>query len=270
MKLKLLLMCTLLTILLTTITPATAVTDTLEITDPSNLTHSFTYQQLAEMPPTTIYANLYCYGSLVASGDWSGVQLNYLLTKTNANSEVKSIQLTASDSYTVTIPIELALAPETIIAYQKDGEPLAGLRLVLPGVNGASWIAQIVSITMSPAEVDSPPTASGPGGRGNLANIIENSKIPPTPTITPEQTQPTPQPVPDNPTPNPTVPPANITEVEPIPKQQTADNQPIMVDSVTMGVIAFVFAMGLAIAGIMSVTLIALIKNRRNEDIRVQ
>jgi len=269
MKLKLLLMCTLLTILLTTITPATAVTDTMEITDPSNVTHSFTYQQLAEMPPTTIYAELYCYGSLVASGDWSGVQLNYLLTKTNANSEVKSIQLTASDSYTVTIPIELAAAPETIIAYQKDGEPIAGLRLVLPGVNGASWIAQIVSITMSPAEVDSPPTASGPGGRGNLANIIENSKIPPTPTITPEQTQPTPQPVHDNPTPHPTVPPENIT-IEPIPTTQTADYQSIMLDKVRIGVIAFVFALGLAIAGIMSVTLIALTKNRRNENIRVQ
>jgi len=269
MKLKLLLMCTFLTILLTTITPATAVTDTMEITDPSNLTHSFTYQQLAEMPTTTIYGELYCYGSLVASGDWSGVQLNHLLTIANANSEVKSIQLTASDSYTVTIPIELAVAPETIIAYQKDGEPIAGLRLVLPGVNGASWIAQIVSITMSPAEVDSPPTASGPGGRGNLANIIENSKIPRTPTITPEQTQPTPQPVIDNATPNPTVPPENIT-VKPIPTQQTADYQSIMLDGVTKGATAFVFAMGLAIAGIVSVTLMALTKNRRNEDRRVQ
>jgi DMSO/TMAO reductase YedYZ molybdopterin-dependent catalytic subunit len=266
MKLKFLLLCTFLTILLINITPATAVTDTLEITDPSNVTHSFTYQQLAEMPTTTIYAELYCYGSLVTSGDWSGVQLNHLLTITNANSEVKSIQLTASDSYTVTIPVELAVAPETIIAYQKDGEPVAGLRLVLPGVNGASWIAQIVSITMSPAEVDSPPTASGPGGRGNLANIIENSKIPPT--ITPEQ-QPTPQPVPESPTPHPTVPPENIT-IGPIPTKQTADYQPITLDGVTKGATAFVFATGLAIAGIVSVTLIALTKNRKKKDVRVQ
>jgi hypothetical protein len=122
---------------------------------------------------------------------------------------------------------------------------------------------------MSPAEVDSPPTASGPGGRGNLANIIENSKIPPTPTITPEQTQPTPQPVPESPTPHPTVPPENIT-IEPIPTEQTADYQPITLDGVTKGATAFVFATGLAIAGIVSVTLIALTKNRKKKDVRVQ
>ena len=115
---------------------------------------------------------------------------------------------------------------------------------------------------MSATEVDSPAAAAGLGGRGNIASIIENSQIPPTPTITPEQTQPTPQPVPDNATPHPTVPPANITEDKPIPKQQTADNQSIMLDSVTIGVTAFVFAMGLAIAGIMSVTLMALRKQK--------
>jgi hypothetical protein len=265
MKLKLLLLCTFLTILITTVTPATAVTDTLEISDPSNVTHSFTLQQLAEMPTTTIYAELYCYGNLVASGDWMGVQLNYLLTETNVNSEVKSIQFTASDSYTVTIPIELALAPETIIAYQKDDEPIPGLRLVLPGVNGASWIAQIVSITMSPVEVDAPAAASGPGGRGDLSSIIENSQVPPKPIITPEPTQPTPKPLPDNPKPNPTFPPPKNLEVEPTPKQQDADNQPIILYNVTRGLAAFVFAMGLAIAGILSVTLMAM-RNRKREE----
>lgn len=266
MKHKFLLICIFLTVLLTAISPAAALTDTLEITDPSNVTHSFTYQQLSEMPTTTLYAELYCYGNLVASGDWSGVQLNYLLTITNVTSEVKSIQLTASDSYTVTIPIELAAEPETIIAYQKDGQQLAGLRLVLPGVNGASWIAKIVSITMSPVEVGAPAAASGPGGRNDLSSIIGNSQVPPKPAITPKQTQPTPKPVPDNPKPNPTVPPANITEVEPAPKQQVADNQSIMSDSVTMGLAAFVFALSLAIAGIVSVTLMALRKQKEGRD----
>jgi DMSO/TMAO reductase YedYZ molybdopterin-dependent catalytic subunit len=256
MKLKFLLLCTFLTILLTTITPATATVGSLEITDLSNVTNNFTNQQLTEMPKTTINAELYCYGNLVACGDWSGVQLNYLLTQTNDNSEVKSIQLVASDGYTVTIPFQLAMAPETVIAYQKDGELLTGLRLVLPGVNGASWIAQIVSITMRNTQVDEPAAAAGPGGRGNLiASIIENKQSPispPTPTVTPEQTQPTQQPTPDNSSPNPTVPLANTTEVAPTPKQQTADNQSIMLVSGTVGVIAAVFAVGLAIAGIIT------------------
>ena len=97
------------------------------------------------MPKTTLYAEIYCYGSLVDSGDWSGVQLSYLLNQISDGSNVNSIQFVAADSYTVTIPTLIAMAPETIIAYQKNGDPLSeGLRLVLPGYNGASWIAQIV------------------------------------------------------------------------------------------------------------------------------
>lgn len=138
------------------------------------------------------------------------------------------------------------MAPETIIAYQKDGEPLSeGLRLVLPGYNGASWIAQIVSITMSSKEAVTPPAASGPGARGNLIeNIIENRQTLPTPTFTP-------QPKPNISTPNPTAPPANINQIEPTPKQQTADNQSTMFESGAIAIMAAVFAMGLVIAGIM-------------------
>ena len=186
-------------ILLITVMPTTAATSTIEITNLSRDTYTFTYQQLAEMPQTTLYAELYCYGNLVESGDWSGVQLNYLLTQTNVTSDVKSILFTASDAYTVIIPMQLAVAPETIIAYQKNGEQLTGLRLVLPGVNGASWINQIVTISMGSNEVDAPAAASGPGARGNLIeNIIGNSQPPPAPTIAPNQTQPTPKPTPDN------------------------------------------------------------------------
>lgn len=248
--LQFLLICTFLTILLTTIITTAATTGTIEVTDASNITYNFTDQQLQEMPKTTVNAELYCYGNLVASGDWIGVQLDFLLTKTNVNSDIKSIQLSASDGYTVIIPIQLAMAPETIIAYQKDGDPIPGLRLVLPGINGASWIAQIISITMGNAEVDAPAAASGPGARGNLAaSFIESRQTIPTPTITPEQTQHTPQQVPDDAKPNPTLLPTNVTKSIPI-GQQTAENQTMPFDSETIIFVAIVFGVGLAIAGI--------------------
>jgi DMSO/TMAO reductase YedYZ molybdopterin-dependent catalytic subunit len=251
MKLKFLLISTFLTILLINITPATAATGTLEITDLSNVKYNFTYQQLAEMPKTTQYAELYCYGNLVGAGDWSGVQLSYLLNQISDGSNVNSIQFVAADSYTVAIPTLIAIAPETIIAYQKNGDPLPeGLRLVLPGYNGASWIAQIMSITMSSNEAPTPPAASGSGGRANLLeNIIENRQILPKPSLTPQQIQPTPQPTPNNSTPNPTAPKANTTQVEPTPKQQTTANQSIMIESETIVIIATIIMIILAIAG---------------------
>jgi DMSO/TMAO reductase YedYZ molybdopterin-dependent catalytic subunit len=234
-----------LTILLINIAPATAATGTLEITDLSNVTYNFTYQQLAEMPKTTLYAEIYCYGSLVDSGDWSGVQLSYLLNQISYGSNVNSIQFVAADSYTVAIPTLIAMAPETIIAYQKNEDPLSErIRLVLPGYNGASWISQITSITMSNKEAATPAAASGPGGRDNLIeNLIENIQALPTPTLIP-------QPTPNSSTTNPPVPPANITQVEPTPKKQTGYNQSITFDSGAVAIIAAVFAMGLALADI--------------------
>jgi hypothetical protein len=260
--LQFLLICTFLTILLTTITTTAATTGTIEVTDASEITYNFTDQQLQEMPKTIVNAELYCYGNLVASGDWIGVQLNFLLKNTNVNSDVKSIQFAASDGYIVTIPIQLAIAPETIIAYQKDGEPVPGLRLVLPGINGASWIAQIISITMCNAEVDAPTAASGPGARGDLvANFIESRQTLPTPTIIPEQTQHTPQQVPDDAKPNPTVLPTNVTKSIPI-GQQTAENQTIPLDSEIIIFVAIIFAVGVAIAGITTFKLKNKLKER--------
>jgi DMSO/TMAO reductase YedYZ molybdopterin-dependent catalytic subunit len=70
------------------------------------------------MPKTIQNAELYCYGDLLASGEWGGVQLNYLLYQTGVSWEVNSIQFTAIDFYVFSIPIQVAQAPQTLIAYQ--------------------------------------------------------------------------------------------------------------------------------------------------------
>ena len=249
MKNKFILTFIITAIIITTIAPATAAIDTLTITNLSNITYNFTYQQLAEMPKTNVFADLYCYGNIVTSGDWSGIQLSYLLNLTDTTTDVNSIQLTAADSYTVSIPIQVAQAPQTIIAYQKDGVPLSeGLRLVLPGSNGASWIAQIVSITMSNNEAPVPPSLSADGNmaKGLLTNFNDFKVTPPTPTSAPTAS-PTPKPTP-NITSNPTVPPVNSTAVEPTPKQQTVTNESINLDGMTIVTLAVVVAVGLAVA----------------------
>ena len=250
MKVKIILTLTFMAILLITVMPTTAATSTIEITNLSRDTYTFTYQQLTEMPQTTLYAELFCYGNLVESGDWSGVQLNYLLTQTNVTSDVKSILFTASDGYNVVIPMQLAVEPETIIAYQKNGGQLTGLRLVLPGVNGASWINQIVTISMGTNEVDAPAAAAGPGARGNLIeNIIGNSQPPPAPTIAPNQIQPTPKPTPDNSTINQVI-PRVTSETNQTIQQQTEHVQSSSLDGSTIAIIAIVFAASSAIATI--------------------
>ncbi len=76
---KFLLIFAFLTILLISITPTiAATTETLEITDLSNVKYDFTYQQLTEMPKTNVYAELYCYGNMVTLGEleWSTAELS--------------------------------------------------------------------------------------------------------------------------------------------------------------------------------------------------
>jgi len=130
---------------------------TLEIINLSGTSYTFTYSQLHAMPKTTVNADLYCDGALAFYGNWSGVHLSYLLTQTQASPEIGSIHFVASDGYRVAIPIDLAIQPQIIIAFEKDGQPLAeGLRLIIPDANGASWIAKITSITMSTSGADYP------------------------------------------------------------------------------------------------------------------
>ena len=243
LKFKLILTCLIIAVLLPT-TTATATANTLQITNQSGQTYTFTMQQLAEMPQTTLFAALYCYGNLVTSGAWSGVQLNYLLTQTNLTSDVSSIQFVASDSYTVTLPLEIAMAPNVIIASQLDGEPLSGLRLVLPTYNGAAWIDQIVNITMSNLDAHAPPTGDGSLDKRQRSNKHESKQT----TLS-------------NPRPNPQThaqtytqqlpqlrPPTNVTEPNPTSQQQTAPNRAIALDLGTTAGIATVFAVGLSIA----------------------
>jgi DMSO/TMAO reductase YedYZ molybdopterin-dependent catalytic subunit len=102
------------------------------------------------MPQTTVDSALYCYGALVTQGNWTGVQLSYLLFQIGLDPSVSSIELLAQDDYRVVIPIETAMQPDVILAYQMDSMQLNEVyRLVVPFANGAAWIAQVTSISMT-------------------------------------------------------------------------------------------------------------------------
>jgi hypothetical protein len=150
-----------------------------ELSDLTGATISFTYTQLLAMPKTEVDADLYCDGALVTYGNWGGVSLNFLLSQANLTSEVCSIQFTASDGYQVAIPIDLAIEPQIIIAYELNDQPLSeGFRLVIPDANGAAWIAKITYITMSTSGAAYPQAIS-------VGSIKENN-VAPTPDSTPK------------------------------------------------------------------------------------
>ena len=156
----------------------------LVLTDLTGTTHGFTYAQLFDMPKTEVIADLYCDGALVTYGSWGGVSLNFLLNQTQLNPDAQSIEFTAIDGYQVAIPLELAIEPQIIIAYELNAHPLAeGLRLVIPDANGAAWIAKISTITMSIYGAPYPQAISvGHIGGQNVAPTQTESTPKPSPT----------------------------------------------------------------------------------------
>lgn len=162
----------------------------LEITNLNGTSLNLSQEDLQALPTTTVYAELYCDGSLATAGNWTGILLSDLLFKTQATPEVSSIHFVASDGYKVSIPIELAMQPQTIIAYQQNGQPLPeGLRLILAGYNGAAWISLITTITMSSSGADYPLGVSVGTGKINDLSSAQPSSTPKAissqPTLTP-------------------------------------------------------------------------------------
>lgn len=114
----------------------------------------FTINDLANMPRTTVQADLYCYGMLVTRGEWAGVELGYLMGQVGVgNLEQVSIDLKASDGYEIKdFPLSTAKRSDVIIAYEKNGTALSEqVRLVVPGTNGNVWISMITQITVKAA-----------------------------------------------------------------------------------------------------------------------
>ena len=58
------------------------------------------FDELIEMPRSTLYAELYyCWDELADSGYWTGVKLHLLLEEAEFNNEALSVKFHAEDGY---------------------------------------------------------------------------------------------------------------------------------------------------------------------------
>jgi hypothetical protein len=127
----------------------------LPITNLNGTTINLTYDDLLAMPKTIVSAELSCYGNLISNGDWGGIKLSDILNQAGIDQTVATIDFTAEDGYSVSIPINTAMGSDIIVAYDLNGAQLNEvLRLIVPEANGNIWIARITSIKMSISSVD--------------------------------------------------------------------------------------------------------------------
>jgi len=88
---------------------------------------------------------------LISNALWKGFPLRDLLEKAAPFSDAARVRLHGVDNYTDTIPLEKAMDPTTLLAYEMNGEPLPDrhgypLRVIVPGYFGekhVKWLTRI-------------------------------------------------------------------------------------------------------------------------------
>ncbi|NDJ53477.1 MAG: molybdopterin-dependent oxidoreductase [Chloroflexi bacterium] len=94
-------------------------------------------------------------GSLIGNAFWTGVPLAAVLAQADIRTGAREIKMTAADGYDTSIPIELALADDSLLVYQMNGGPLPvkhgfPVRVLLAsryGQKQPKWITGIEVIT---------------------------------------------------------------------------------------------------------------------------
>ena len=114
------------------------------------------YQQLIAMPSVEEYVTLECIsnlvgGDLISNAKWRGVPLRAFLERARLKPSVVDIAFYAQDGYSESIPLEMAMRDEVMVAYEMNGEPLPSkhgfpARLIVPGFFGlkhVKWLTKI-------------------------------------------------------------------------------------------------------------------------------
>ena len=117
---------------------------------------SLTYDELRALPAVTVYVQLICVGgaTLITEGNWTGVQLSYILTLAEVKPEAIDMVFYAADDFSSSLPVEeVQSRPDMILAYEKDGEQLTEIDgfpaiVVAPGKWGYKWTKYIVHIEL--------------------------------------------------------------------------------------------------------------------------
>ena len=117
---------------------------------------TFVYADITALPAYSDYYTLQCIsntvgGELWGNAHWKGVRLVELLARVGLKPGIRKVVFHAEDGYTDSIVLDAALRPDTLLAYEMNGEPLTKehgypARLLIPGIYGmknVKWITRI-------------------------------------------------------------------------------------------------------------------------------
>jgi len=114
------------------------------------------FQDLVGFTPTTQETTLMCISNgldagLISNAVWKGLPLRDLLDQAGVLSGAARVRMQGVDNYADTIPLEKAMEPTTLLAYEMNGIPLPDrhgypLRMIVPGYFGeknVKWLTRV-------------------------------------------------------------------------------------------------------------------------------
>ena len=222
----------------------TVLTITGLVQNPLNLNLS----EIEAMPQITEYAVLFCVNAPTTPlewGNWTGVQLSYLLQQAGVSSSAVKVAFFAPDGFTTDLPVQTAMQNGDIIeAYKLNNASISGLQQVVPNYYGYKWISDLTQIKLvnynflGTEESEGYPDDAVITGQSGSATL-PSTTLPPEstghPTQSPTPTTPSQSPLPTG---KPTSPPTSS------PKPQSTST--FLVYVATVSVIVVVFAVVLA------------------------
>ena len=128
----------------------------LEVTGLVDRPLSLSYEALKGLPAVEQYLTLQCIsnevgGELMGNAYWRGVALAELLNRAGLQPGAADVIVHAGDDYTDSIPIEKALQPGTMLAFEMNGQQLPAnhgfpARLLIPdiyGMKNVKWVTRM-------------------------------------------------------------------------------------------------------------------------------
>src|SRR6184192_664746 len=119
------------------------------------------FQDLKGFPPVEQETTLMCISNgldagLISNAIWKGIPLRDLLDQAAPLSNAARVRLYGVDNYTDTIPLEKAMEPTTLLAYEMNGVPLPHrhgypLRVIVPGYFGEKHVKWLTRIELTDA-----------------------------------------------------------------------------------------------------------------------
>ncbi|MSQ11313.1 MAG: hypothetical protein EXR48_01225 [Dehalococcoidia bacterium] len=120
--------------------------------------YTLTLEELRAVPAVEQTVTLECIsnlvgGDLISNARWKGVPLRALLERAGLQPGVVRVTFRSADGYTESIPLEEAMRPEVMVAYEMNGVPLPSdhgypARIIYPnhfGMKGPKWLKQIAT-----------------------------------------------------------------------------------------------------------------------------